>query len=235
MACDEALLLATGADEGPRLRFYYWPEPTISLGYFQEYDRFQSTFPNLSELTLVRRLTGGGAILHDREITYCLTIPAAHPLYKAGPVPAYVLVHQAIADVFKTFGIDLDLRPKNPDYARVRDEPEFCFSRPCPTDLICPAGKLVGSAQRRLPQAFLQHGSIILENRFITDQPTAALVNLLPAPPKPAELEKLIAEELAKKLEVTFTPRDFTSEELGKTKTLILKYTGSDWTIHRRT
>jgi lipoyl(octanoyl) transferase len=182
MACDEALLLATGSDECPRLRFYYWPEPTISLGYFQEYDRFQSTFPNLSELTLVRRLTGGGAILHDREITYCLTIPAAHPLYKAGPVPAYVLVHQAIADVFKPFGIDLDLRPKNPDYARVRDEPEFCFSRPCPTDLI-----------------------------------------------------KVIAEELAKKLEVTFTPRDFTSEELDKTKTLIPKYTGNEWTIHRRT
>ncbi len=234
MACDEALLLATGADDLPRLRFYYWSQPTVSLGYFQEYRQFQDTFPNLSGLTLVRRLTGGGAILHDREITYCLTIPAAHPLYKSGPVPAYVLVHQAIADVFKGFGIDLELRPKDPNYARVRDEPEFCFSRPCPTDLICPAGKLVGSAQRRLPKAFLQHGSIILENRFPTDQPTAALNNLLPTPPSPAELEKLIVDDLAKKLNVPFVPRGFTPQEQQMTESLISKYTGSEWTIHRR-
>ena len=234
MACDEALLRATGSDGVPRIRFYYWPQPTISLGYFQEFDQFRSTFPNLTGLALVRRLTGGGAILHDREITYCLTIPADHPLYKSGPVPAYVLVHQAIADVLKGFGIDLELRPKNPDYARVRDEPEFCFSRPCPTDLICRAGKLVGSAQRRLPQAFLQHGSIILENHFPTDQPTAALADLLANPPATEELERLIAADLAHKLNVVFIPRDFSSQELEATEALVPKYAGAEWTIHRQ-
>ncbi len=233
MARDEALLLATAEDQIPRFRFYHWPTPTISLGYFQDYNRFFSVFPHLSDLTIVRRLTGGGAILHDKEITYCLTMPASHVLYKSGPLAAYILVHEAIAAVLGKFGIRLELRPKTSDYMRVRDEPEFCFARPCPTDLICPAGKLVGSAQRRLPQAFLQHGSIILERRF-QDHPTTAITDLTTSAPAATELEALLAAELAARLGMPFTQCGFTAEEDAGSQALLAKYSGSDWTIHRR-
>lgn len=232
MALDEALLLTTGSDQMPRFRFYYWSQPTISLGYFQDYNTFLATFPKFSGFPIVRRLTGGGAILHDREITYCLTLPAGHPLYKAGPIAAYTLVHQAIADCLAPLGLVLSLRPKDPNYARVRDEPEFCFARPCPTDLVHPTGKLVGSAQRRLPTAFLQHGSIILENRF-PEQPTTTLSGLLPAARSAAELERLFAAELARKMEMTFVPRDLTAAECASTDKLISKYAGAAWTVHR--
>jgi len=234
MACDEALLLCAGGDRVPRFRFYSWSEPTISLGYFQDYRNFLSAFPNLSGLTIVRRLTGGGAILHDREITYSLIISADHDLYKKGPIAAYTLVHQAIADCLRALRVELELRPKDPNYARVRDEPEFCFARPCPTDLIHPTGKLVGSAQRRLPEAFLQHGSIILQRRF-PDHPTTALEDLVPDPPPPDELEQTFATEIEKKLQLPFQKREFTPAELDRTEQLIPKYAGKDWTVHRQT
>jgi len=235
MAHDEALLLTTAEDQIPRFRFYAWSDPTLSLGYFQDYNRFFSVFPHLSDLTCVRRLTGGGTILHDREITYCLVMPASHPLYKAGPIAAYVLVHQAIADVLSRFGITLELRPKTADYTRVRDEPEFCFARPCPTDLICPQGKLVGSAQRRLPLAFLQHGSIILEKRF-ADHPTTAIADLAKTPtPESTQLETLFADELSKKIELPFQKTEFSPAILAQSQKLTQKYTSPNWTIHRTT
>jgi hypothetical protein len=85
-----------------------------------------------------------------------------------------------------------------------------------------------------LPKAFLQHGSIILENRFPADQPTAALANLLPAPPSSAELERLLTAELAAKLDAAFITRDFTPQEQEMKESLVAKYAGPEWTIHRR-
>ncbi len=234
MACDEALLDATAADGIPRFRFYTWSAPTISLGYFQDYQKFRATFPDLSDLTIVRRLTGGGAILHDREITYCLTMPADSPFYQGGAMAAYILVHQAIADALKKIGVSLFLRPKQADYMKIKDEPEFCFARPCPTDLICSAGKLVGSAQRRLPKAFLQHGSIMLDSRF-SAQPVATLAGLIHQSPGPEVLEQMIVDELTGRMESDFVHREFTSDEEAASEKLVSKYIGDDWTIHRRT
>jgi lipoate-protein ligase A len=232
MACDEALLNAVNNESSAIFRFYTWSEPTISLGYFQDYETFTSTFPHLRKLAIVRRQTGGGAILHDREITYALIMPAESELYKQGAMAAYILVHEAIANVMQQLGVHLDLRPKTLDYMRIKDEPEFCFARPCPTDLICDAGKMVGSAQRRLPNAFLQHGSIMLENRF-PDQPMAPLTSLTKKIPTQNELEALIAQELASKMGAQFIRRDFTKQELTDTQLLIDKYRSEKWTVHR--
>jgi lipoate-protein ligase A len=232
MACDEALLNKVNKENTAIFRFYTWSEPTISLGYFQDYVTFTSTFPHLCNLAIVRRQTGGGAILHDREITYALIMPAASELYQQGAMAAYILVHQAIADVMQQLGVHLDLRPKTLDYMRIKDEPEFCFARPCPTDLICEAGKMVGSAQRRLPGAFLQHGSIMLENRF-ADQPMAPLTSLAKKVPSQGELEELIVKELAGKMGVEFVRREFLEDELAATKGLIDKYKSEKWTLHR--
>ena len=159
-------------------------------------------------------------------------MPAESSLYRQGAMGAYILVHEAIANVMQNLGVHLNLRPKSLDYIRIKNEPEFCFARPCPTDLVCPAGKMVGSAQRRLPGAFLQHGSIMLENRF-PDQPMAALSELMKTIPSQNELEFLIVQELEAKLGVKFDRRDFTPEELADTKKLIDKYRSEKWTVHR--
>ena len=77
MGVDEALLMDAVENGVATLRFYQWSEPTLSLGYFQRYaDREQHTASR--NCAVVRRQTGGGAILHDRELTYSLALPANH-------------------------------------------------------------------------------------------------------------------------------------------------------------
>src|SRR5262245_57717493 len=76
MAVDEVLLTAAAASGQATLRFYTWNEPTLSLGYFQAAADRQQHAASLA-CTLVRRASGGGAILHDRELTYSVALPLA--------------------------------------------------------------------------------------------------------------------------------------------------------------
>src|SRR3970040_852910 len=90
MAGDEALMTLVGTDDSPpTLRLYQWIEPTISLGYFQHFVDYRALPPPAGELPVVRRLPGGGAILHDLELTYSLSLPAGHGLLAHGPSRLY--------------------------------------------------------------------------------------------------------------------------------------------------
>ena len=82
MAVDEALLLDASENGSASLRFYGWNAPTLSLGYFQRYDD-RDLHAASRDCAVVRRQTGGGAILHDRELTYSLVLPPNHPLARA--------------------------------------------------------------------------------------------------------------------------------------------------------
>ena len=105
MAVDEALLTQAAAGElGPVLRFYQWSPATLSLGYFQRYAE-RALHPPSEHCAVVRRASGGGAILHDRELTYSLVLPAGHPL-AARAEPLYRAVHQALIDVLAAHGLD---------------------------------------------------------------------------------------------------------------------------------
>jgi lipoate-protein ligase A len=185
MAVDEALLLEAAAGGLATLRFYAWSEPTLSIGYFQRVADRARHAPS-RECAVVRRQTGGGAILHDREITYSLVLPASHPLARQ-PTALYAAVHDAIIAVLAPHS-DFDrgqklLRLEKPQNSRHGDEPFLCFQRRAPGDVLllesqdpvqyseppwdkseCRAGtKILGSAQRRLRGALLQHGSLLLE------------------------------------------------------------------------
>ncbi len=103
MAVDEALLEAA-AEGQSTLRFYRWAEPTLSLGYFQTYgDRFQHEASR--GCAVVRRPSGGGAILHDRELTYSLAVPEAHPV-AATRLRTYRAVHEALIAALGRWGIE---------------------------------------------------------------------------------------------------------------------------------
>jgi lipoate-protein ligase A len=167
MAVDEALLEAAIAARRCTLRWYQWSEPTLSLGYFQAADaRPQS--PRLAELPLVRRLSGGGAILHDRELTYSCTIPAAHPLAQ-NPHDLYVEVHQRVIAVLAEFGIPAALRGTS--FGKDLPEEAFlCFSRGDECDVVLGGYKILGSAQRRRKGAILQHGSLVYRSSEFAPQ-----------------------------------------------------------------
>lgn len=178
MARDEHLLY----DEASRpaaLRLYRWHPPTISLGYFQRHAQLAALPEPLRSLAVVRRTTGGGAILHDREITYCLVVDDSLPAGRGGPPALYRLVHGAWRDALAEAHIATELAPPELPLPSPRSGPFFCFEKPGQTDLLLGGRKLAGSAQRRIPGRVLQHGSLLLGRRF-EGHPGAALPQLPP-------------------------------------------------------
>lgn len=150
------------------LRIYRWSPPTISLGYFQRFADIGALPADVRDLAVVRRPTGGGAILHDREITYCLVVGDSLPIARAAPVELYRLVHERWRKVLHADGIHTELAADHLPMPTPRSGPFFCFEKPGRTDLLLAGGKLLGSAQRRIPGRVLQHGSLLLEQRFLS-------------------------------------------------------------------
>jgi lipoate-protein ligase A len=161
MALDEALLESAAKGGECSLRFYRWSQPTLSLGYFQPYDdrrRHESS----RDCPVVRRPSGGGAILHDREITYSLAVPPGNR-FAAKHLTLYEAVHNALIKTLVGFAIDAQLfRGQGQENDRSQKEPFLCFQRRCPGDVLLANVKIAGSAQRRLRGAVLQHGSVLL-------------------------------------------------------------------------
>jgi lipoate-protein ligase A len=164
MAVDEALLETAAATGQATLRFYQWSEPTLSLGYFQAAaDREQH--PASLACPLVRRASGGGAILHDRELTYSVAIsPAVR--HSAAAAELYDLFHETLIAAIARFGVNAQLFRASPacngSDSTARQPPFLCFQRRTCTDIVLGDAKIVGSAQRRRQRAVLQHGSILL-------------------------------------------------------------------------
>jgi len=164
MARDEHLLY--GELRPAALRLYGWTPPTISLGYFQRFADTQTLPAELRVLPVVRRPTGGGAILHDREITYCLVVDDSLDVARQPPVALYRLVHECWRQALAADVPGLTPAAENLPPASPRGGPFFCFEKPGRTDLLYHGKKLLGSAQRRIPGRVLQHGSLLLGRTF---------------------------------------------------------------------
>jgi lipoate-protein ligase A len=160
MALDEALLASSAEGGGAALRIYGWSTPTLSLGYFQTITRAEAE-PRWRDVPIVRRPTGGGALWHDRELTYCLILPTGHPLSRRSP-DLYRAVHAAIAGLLNESGLDARRRGEPELGAEAATKPLLCFLDRDPEDVVLGDAKLVGSAQRRRAGAVLQHGSLLL-------------------------------------------------------------------------
>jgi lipoyl(octanoyl) transferase len=151
MAMDEALLGEVARHGGAYLRFYRWDPPTLSLGRNQP-----NTF---SDVPIVRRPTGGQAVWHEHEVTYAVVAPIAvfGSLRKA-----YCEIHTRLARALRSLGVEARLAPAHPPI-RPSAHPASCFAAPVGCEIVVNGRKLVGSAQVRKREAFLQHGSILLE------------------------------------------------------------------------
>jgi lipoate-protein ligase A len=165
MARDEHLLCSEKYRPAA-IRIYSWSPPTISLGCFQRYAQLAELSAELRDLAVVRRPTGGGAILHDREVTYCLIVDDSLPVARQAPVELYRLVHAIWRDALDADGARVEMAPEHFPLPSPRSGPFFCFEKPGRTDLVVGRAKLLGSAQRRIPGRVLQHGSLLLGRRF---------------------------------------------------------------------
>src|SRR5262245_14067916 len=156
MAADEALL-RSAARGVISLRFYGWTRPTISLGYFQPAAR-RLDDPLLRDLPFVRRPTGGDALVHDREITYCLAAPLLGPPREQGQ--PWLRMHAVLVAALADLGVTARL------HAPSGGEGQFtgflCFEHLTAGDVLVGPAKVVGSAQRKQRGAVMQHGGILL-------------------------------------------------------------------------
>lgn len=166
MAIDEALLEAAVDRNQCTVRWYRWLQATVSLGYFQD-GSAAAALSALAALPAVRRLTGGGAILHHHEWTYSCAVPSAHPLAKS-PSRIYELVHDCIIAALAGHGVR-SAALRGPTLSS--DEGAFlCFERGDPRDIVLKHHKIVGSAQRRRRGAVLQHGSLLVRRSEFAPQ-----------------------------------------------------------------
>ncbi len=163
MALDEALLGAAETEGLRCLRLYAWDPPALSFGRNEparrRYDRAAIAARGLAT---VRRPTGGRAVWHHREVTYCVTAPAS----TFGTLrQTYVEIHAMLAQALNAIGARVTLAPPPPpDRPAAGVGAGACFASVAGGEVMAQGGaKVVGSAQVRRGGAFLQHGSILLE------------------------------------------------------------------------
>lgn len=159
MAVDEALLRAIGAGEAPpTLRLYDWIPPTLSLGFGQSLCDVDQLRLHERGWGLVRRLTGGRAILHTDELTYSITVPVTHPLAQGSIVESYRRISAALGAAARALGA----LPEAERAAERGAGSAVCFETPSHYELTVSGRKLAGSAQARRHGGLLQHGSLPL-------------------------------------------------------------------------
>ena len=230
MAVDEMLLERAADEAAPCLRLYGWSEPTLSLGYFQGYADRERHPPSLS-CPAVRRLTGGGAIVHDAELTYSIVLPAAHPLAVRRD-ELYRAVHISLIEALADFGIAARLCEAADKTATAR-EPFLCFQRKFPGDVLVGGVKICGSAQRRRNEAVLQHGSLLWRRSPAAPQ----LAGLTDVVKRPIELENLVQRwlgGLARRLGLGWGVDDLDKNEVRRAESLAEShYSDDNWTRNR--
>ncbi len=232
MAVDEAILSEARLNGAlrPTLRFYGWALPTVSVGYLQDAAPF-SCFG----LPVVRRITGGRAVLHDMELTYSVVAGRAHAVFSGGITGAYAMISKIIVAALKDVGIDARFSPM---YRRVDGQrSSACFHSPSSCEILVEGKKLVGSSQRRYKDIFLQHGSILfdvdtgLNARIFGDALMDKMVWVSAL--KAVELEdfrEVLTRRMAEGLNASFDVRGLSASERCLKETLVAnKYSKDSW------
>ncbi|NEX14090.1 MAG: ligase [Prosthecochloris sp.] len=143
-------------------RFYSWSPSAVSLGYSQSIEEIDREQCRMRNIDIVRRPTGGRAVLHSDEFTYSLLADTGH---KSAEI--YAVVHEIIRQALLTLGVEAEFCRTTPDMRKRYGAAESvsCFTASARNELHVDGRKLVGSAQRRTDNVILQHGSLLLSDR----------------------------------------------------------------------
>ncbi|HSV56534.1 MAG TPA: biotin/lipoate A/B protein ligase family protein [Magnetospirillaceae bacterium] len=237
MGLDEAILVAVAEGrQPPTLRLYGWDPPAVTLGYFQgledEVDREACARLGAD---VVRRVTGGGAVFHDAELTYSLALPEGHPLARPGILDSYRVLCAGVVAGLAAFGLLGEFVPLN--------------------DVLVGGRKVSGNAQTRKRGCILQHGTILLDvdvermfsllrvpsekvkGRLIEDvkQRVTSLRHQLGRPVDLGEAVSAFAKGFRSALGVDLKPGAPSQEELDDGRRIASeKYGTEEWTAKRR-
>ena len=143
----------------PVFRLYGWSPACVSLGRNQKDDFLDYDFLKFENIDVVRRLTGGRALLHDDEITYSFICPVSYLPHGENVTQSYMEISQILIDKFSKFGISLEFGSENGVHTKF----DYCMLISTGADLCYKGKKLIGSAQCRKQGYILQHGSILFD------------------------------------------------------------------------
>ena len=257
MALDEVLMAA--ARRGAlTLRLYAWDPPCLSLGRNQAArGRYDPDEAERRHIDVVRRPTGGRAVYHDREITYCVTAPVG---LWGGLRDGYARINQALGRGLRSLGVPLDeaLSPRSARQPRSARAPRplarACFRDPLPGELTSAGRKLIGSAQWRLDGALLQHGSILLhDDQAVVDdlmvegrRPAASGAAAHTSSTGACSLHELLGELASEEavvaalrrgfeeeIDLRAQPDEWSSGEMREAQRLVARYEDPAWTWRR--
>ena len=152
MAIDEVLL----SSKVPVLRFYQWEPCAVSIGRYQDLDDIDLEYCTENSIDVVRRITGGKAVLHEKELTYSFIVDKE--MMPRSIVESYKIISSAIIQGLRTLGLKPEM---NRSQVENRDNP-VCFQESSFNELTINRKKFVGSAQVRKKGKLLQHGSILI-------------------------------------------------------------------------
>lgn len=221
MARDEALLALRRV---PTLRFYRWDVPTLSLGYFQPAQDLPLEDVKARGCAIVRRSTGGKAILHEAELTYSLCAPEVDAL-SGGPAAAMTAIHEALgAELARQAGAEVPLRREMP-LASDATGSAWCFEDSSPLDLTMGSRKLLGSAARRKDGWILFHGSLVLEKPI--ENPGIAQLGFEPD-------RDALAAAMSLALGYDFDKGDWDAQELQRAEEIAAAKYGTEAFTYRR-
>lgn len=162
MAVDESILEHIHRGEVlPTLRLYSWNPPCLSLGHAQSFTDVDVERLKANGWDVVRRVTGGRAILHTDELTYSITGNADDPVLTGGVLESYNRLAQALLFAIRELGLPVEMKEHADQPAALNLNP-VCFEVPSTYEITVEGKKLIGSAQARKKEGVLQHGSLPL-------------------------------------------------------------------------
>lgn len=238
MAIDEAI--ATAFSKGqvpPTLRLYGWAVPAVSFGSFQKWEPEWNDLAASGALRFVRRITGGRALLHDRELTYSVVASTKDPLFSEGIKGTFYAIAGGLLAGLRSLGADADLYAPPRSQRLERPANPLCFASTSWYEITAEGKKLIGSAQRRWTKHFLQHGSIILEkgpDRAFSSENQISLDALLPRLPNDKTLRAALKEGFEAALSIKLEDGILNPEEEKISARLAKeKYGSPAWTLRR--
>lgn len=161
MAIDEAVLEHAGRGEvPPTLRLFAWNPPCLSLGYAQPFTDVDITRLETNNWEVVRRITGGRAILHADELTYSVTGPSDEPNLAGTVLESYYRLSGALQTALSNLGLPVEIKKEKTENESVQNP--VCFEVPSTFEITVKEKKIIGSAQARRKSGVLQHGSLPL-------------------------------------------------------------------------
>jgi lipoate-protein ligase A len=250
MAVDESILEHAGrGDSLPTLRLYAWQPACLSLGYAQPYADVDESRLSGSGWEVVRRPTGGRAILHIDELTYSVTAPPSEPILSGTVLESYNRIARALVRACHSLDLPVKMEEHLPESGASKGP--VCFEVPSAYEIVLEGKKLIGSAQARKREGVLQHGSLplhgdltrIVQALVFPDEParqTAAERLLRRATNAEIFLSRVITWETAAQafvsafqleLGINFERGDLSASEKSRAEDLLhSKYAHPDWT-----